>query len=173
MVGFSAAAFLVRWAGLIIPIIGSEINIDPREIFVTLGAAFTGPVGGLAIGFFAGLSSATIVFGPSDIIAHFVGGLLIGFLYKPVHRRWRMPILLLGWVCLIAAYYYVFLIPTNIVTVLLTEPERLSTVFGANLSFSQLYILLASGAFFEAVGTLIITTIILIALPDKYRRPLW
>ena len=84
-----------------------------------------------------------------------------------------MPILLLGWVCLLAAYYYVLLIPSSIVTMLLTEPGRLLEVFGANLSFSELYILMAQGAFPEVVGTFIITAIILIALPDKYRRPLW
>jgi len=45
---FGAAAFLVRWAGLAIPVIGPAA-IDPREVFVTLGAASTGPVGGLVI----------------------------------------------------------------------------------------------------------------------------
>ena len=60
--GFGAAAFLVRWAGLTIPIIG-EVNIDPREMFVTLGAALTGPVGGLVIGFLAGLPAISVALG--------------------------------------------------------------------------------------------------------------
>ncbi len=44
--GFGFAAFLARWIDLTIPVIGTTANIDPREIFVTLGAAFTSPVGG-------------------------------------------------------------------------------------------------------------------------------
>jgi len=44
--GFSVAAFLVRWADLTIPIIGTLAKIDPREIFVILGAALTGPAEG-------------------------------------------------------------------------------------------------------------------------------
>ena len=92
--GFSAAAFLVRWAGLVIPVIGTMTNIDPREIFVTLGAAVTGPVGGLVIGFFSGLPTISVALGPTSIMAHSISGVLIGFLYKPVYQRWRMPILL-------------------------------------------------------------------------------
>jgi hypothetical protein len=62
VVGFSATAFLVRWAGLVIPVIGSEVNIDPREILVTLGAALTGPVGGLVIVAVGAAINAAIIF---------------------------------------------------------------------------------------------------------------
>ena len=45
-VGFGVAGGLLLLAGLTIPIIGTQISIDPHEIFITLGAAFAGPVGG-------------------------------------------------------------------------------------------------------------------------------
>jgi len=173
VVGFSAAAFLVRWAGLTIPVIGTDINIDPREIFVTLGAAVTGPVGGLVIGFCSGLPAVTVSLGSSSLIAHSVSGLLFGFLYKPVHQRWHMPLLLLGWVGLVAAYYYIFLIPTFLATISLADPGGIANLFGLDLSFSQAYRTLGQVAFPEAVVTFIITSIILIALPEKYRRPRW
>ena len=110
VVGFSAAAFLVRWAGLVIPIIGTSGYTDPREIFVTLGAAIAGPVGGLAIGFFSGLPAVSVALGSSSLMAHCVSGLFFGFLYRPVHQLWRMPVLLLSWTGLVVAYYYILLI---------------------------------------------------------------
>lgn len=173
VVGFSAAAFLVRWAGLAIPVIGTTINSDPREIFVTLGAAVTGPIGGLMIGFFSGLPVISMALSPSSIIAHGLSGLLIGLLYKPVHNRGRMPVLLLGWVVLIAAYYYIFLIPFFMAAGLLIAPQGMSDLFGEGLPLSQIYSGLGQAACPEAVVTCIITTILLIALPEKYRRPLW
>lgn len=172
--GFGAAAFLVRWVGLTIPVVGTTANIDPREIFVILGAAFTGPVGGLVIGFLSGLSPGVDVYRAlSTTMAHVVSGLLIGFLYKPVSKRWRMPALLFGWAVLVAAYYYIFLIPTFLAVTSLADPASLSAVFGADLSFLEAYIILAPAAVPEAVATFIVTAIILIALPENYRRPLW
>ena len=171
---FGAAAFLVRWAGLAIPVIGPAA-IDPREVFVTLGAASTGPVGGLVIGFFSGLPSVMKT-GPatnSSLVAHVISGFLIGLLYRPLYKRWSVPALLLGWAVLVAAYYYVFLIPIFLAAAPLTYPGGLSDVFGANLRFSQAYILLVQAAFPEVVATLIVTAIILIAMPERYRRPLW
>ena len=92
LAAFSAATFLVRYIGLKIPVVGTEVaNIDPREVFVTLGSAFTGPVGGIVIGFFGGVSSLAL----ATVVAHMVAGLVIGFLYKPVYNRWQMPKLLL------------------------------------------------------------------------------
>jgi hypothetical protein len=173
VLGFSAAAFLVRWIGLTIPVIGTPINIDPRELFVTLGAALTGPVGGVVIGFFAGLATIPPELDPSDLAAHIIGGLLIGFVYKPLYRCWSLLWLLFGWGGLIVAYYYLVLLPANILTVQLTDPGRILEVFGEELSFSQLYILLAPLALPEVVVTLIFTSLILVVLPDKYRRPLW
>jgi LytS/YehU family sensor histidine kinase len=170
--GFGAAAFLVRWAGLTIPVIGT-INIDPREVFVTLGAAFTGPIGGLVIGFLSGLPAISVALGPTSIVAHSVSGLLIGLLYKLVYKRWPMPALLLGWAVLIAAYYYIFLIPTFLAAISLADPGAMSDVFGVDLSFSQAYSTLGQTAFPEAVATFIVTAIILVALPERYRRPLW
>lgn len=168
---FGAAAFLVRWAGLTIPVVGTVI-IDPREIFVTLGAAFTGPVGGLVIGFLGGLPPISVAVGPSSLIAHSVSGLLIGLLYKPVHKRWPVPLLLFAWAVLMAAYYYIFLIPTFLAAVSLVG-RGIPDIFGLDLSFSQAISTLAQAAFPEAVATFIVTAIILTALPERYRRPLW
>lgn len=172
VVGFSGAAFLVRWADLTIPVMGTA-RMDPREIFVTLGAAFTGPVGGLVIGFLSGLPALFVVSGFSSILAHSLSGLFIGFLYKAVYQHWRMPVLLLGWIVLVAVYYYIFLIPAFLTVILLIQAGGLSGVLGVDLSFFQAYRLLASLAFPEVAMTLVVTAIVLLALPEKYRQPLW
>ena len=69
VLGFSAAAFLVRWAGFTIPVLGTNINFDPREVFVTLGAAITGPLGAVVIAFFAGFSTGFL----TVMAAHIAG----------------------------------------------------------------------------------------------------
>lgn len=173
VLAFSVVAFLVRWAGLTVPVLGTTINLGSRETFITLGAALTGPVGGSIIGFFAGLSTLSTPTGQSDLIAHIIGGLLIGFLYKPVYRRWRLPGLLLSWAVLITIYYWIVVIPVYLMTLSLIKPGGLADVFGPDMSFFQVYSLIIKVGFPEFVVTSIITMIILAALPDKYRHPLW
>jgi LytS/YehU family sensor histidine kinase len=173
VLAFGIAAFLVRWAGLTVPVLGTTVKLGSREIFITLGAAITGPVGGSIIGFFAGLSTLSTPTGQSDLISHVIGGLLIGFLYKPVYRRWRLPGLLLGWAFLIAIYYCIAIIPVYLMGVSLITPGGLSGVFGPDVSFFQAYRLIIQAGILEVAVTTIITMIILAALPDKFRRPLW
>ncbi len=169
--GFSLAAFLVRWAGLTIPVVGTQANVDPRELFIILGAAMTGPVGGAVIGFFADLS--TLPIGLSSMIAHIVGGFLFGLLYRPIYNRLRMPALLVGWSGLVVAYYNFFITPAFITALWFGKTVTISTVFGQDLSFFQAYTIIVQGNLPELVANLFVTAIVFIALPEKYRRPLW
>jgi len=170
--GFGAAAFLVRWAGLSIPIIGTGINSDPREMFIIVGSALTGPVGGLVIGFLAGLVTLFGDFGLSDVLAHMTGGLLMGGLYKWACRRWQMPIFFIVWVALVIGYYLI-LILAFVTFMFLLYPGNAPILFGAGTSPLQAYRLLAQGAPPEMIITLIFSSVILLALPKKYRCPLW
>ncbi|MFN2109244.1 MAG: hypothetical protein ACK2UI_06240, partial [Anaerolineae bacterium] len=74
--GFGLAALIVRAASLRIPVVGTHLVSDPRELFVTLGAALSGPVGGMLCGFMAnnwfGKDSIALI---SDCSAHILGGL--------------------------------------------------------------------------------------------------
>ena len=125
------------------------------------------------IGFFSGLPAISVVLGPVSLMAHSVSGLLLGFLYKPVYNRWRMPVLLSVWVGLVTAYYYIFLLPTFLATISVADPGGIAVIFGLDQSTVQAYRALGQAAFPEVLATLIVTSIILIALPDKFRRPLW
>ena len=77
---FGLAALAIVEAGLTIPIPGSGVVTDPREIFTTIGAGFTGPLGGIVIGLLAGFREpGGIVI--ASLLAHVAGGLWMGLAY--------------------------------------------------------------------------------------------
>ncbi|MFN2284618.1 MAG: hypothetical protein ACK2UQ_09365 [Anaerolineae bacterium] len=172
--GFGLAALIVRAASLRIPVVGTHLVSDPRELFVTLGAALSGPVGGMLCGFMAnnwfGEDSIALI---SDCSAHILGGLWMGLTYKNLmYARLKMPSLLLGWGGLVFIYYYLVVIPVFVGVTYTFFPALVEQLFGA-LSFGQAYTTFAQAATPEFVITLLITGIILAILPPKYRRPLW
>ena len=172
---FGGAAFLVLAADLMIPVYGETIRIDPREIFVTIGSALTGPIGGLIIGFIAQtwFHNSDLSFRIMSAIVHMAGGLWMGVSYKKlIHEKLKMPWLLFGWGGLIVIYYFImlfFIFPTGS---RLLFPDFYSELFG-NLPLLQAYWALATSAVSEFILTLVLTTIIIVILPPKYRRPLW
>ena len=105
---FGAAAMFAIVAGLDFRIPGTGVITDPREIFVTIGAAFTGPVGGIIIGILAGLGDPDPSVRLYAVAMHIVGCLWIGWAYKRlVHDRLRMPAFLVGWNGILFIYYFV------------------------------------------------------------------
>ena len=77
--GLAALAIVV--SGLTIPIPGTGVVTDPREIFTTTGAALTGPLGGIVIGILAGIGEPGGLM-LASLLAHVSGGLWMGFSYK-------------------------------------------------------------------------------------------
>ena len=148
-----------------LPIPGTGVVTDPREIFTTIGAGLTGPVGGLVIGILAGIREPGGI-ALASLLAHVSGGLWMGFGYKKlVHERLQMPINVLGWAVLVMAYYYVFVIPGFVI--------GLALFYGEEASLIQVYGELGKGALPEALLTTMVTTLVFIALPRRNRRPLW
>ena len=173
--GFGAAALMVMAAGLLIPVYGEAIRIDPRELFVTLGSALTGPIGGIIIGFMAHswFAGEDWYFRIVSITIHVLGGLWMGISYKKlVHEKLKMPWLLLGWIGLVFVYYFVTLFFFFVAVSHTFFPLLFEQLFG-ELSLGQAYIGLTTAAAPEFIATAIITTLIIIVLPPKYRRPLW
>ena len=84
---FGGAALALVLAGVTIPIPGTPIVTDPREIFTTIGASLTGPVGGVVIGLLAGIAEPGIPL--ASLLAHVVGGVFNGLAYK--NMSWRLP----------------------------------------------------------------------------------
>jgi hypothetical protein len=172
--GFGSAALLVKTIGLSIPIFDT-VGLDPRELFVTLGAALTGPIGGILIGFMARDWSTPVLHVGSLIsqAVHIASGLWMGYTYKKLaYRQKNFPQLLLRWSILVAVYYYLILVLGYVLIAYTLARVYFEETFGGR-SFGQAYVDLAQAATPELIITVVITAIILAILPPKSRRPLW
>lgn len=161
---FGLVVLTIVLAGFTVPIPGTGVVTDPREIFVTIGSALTGPLGALIVGCFAGIAEPGGI--PlASLLGHIAGALWMAFAYKKlVYERLKMPTRLIGWIILIIIYYYVFVVPGFAIGLVAFygEPDVLG-----------LYMALSKGVIVEVLITTIVTTLALLALPQKYHRPLW
>ncbi len=166
---FGMAALAIVQGGLVLPIPGTGVVTDPREIFTTVGAGLTGPIGGVIIGFLAGVREpGGIVL--ASILAHTAGGLWVGFSYKKLaYAHFEMPVRLLIWAAIILCYYYVFVITGFVLGQAFFYPAS-STQYS---SLIRDYATISVGAAPEALLTIVVTSLIFSALPSRHRRPLW
>jgi hypothetical protein len=164
---FGGAALALVLAGVTIPIPGTPVVTDPREIFTTTGAALTGPIGGIVIGILAGIAEPGIPL--ASLLAHIIGGIYNGFLYKNFAWRFRSNRIayLASWAVEVLGYYFVIVIPLFVVGLVAFYPDPEYGGFFAMLGALEV------GAAPEAFITTIVTTIIMAALPERFRRPLW
>lgn len=177
---FGAAALAIVVAGLTIPMPGTGVVTDPREIFTTTGAGLTGPFGGIVIGILAGIREpGGIVL--ASLLAHVSGGLWMGLSYKKlVREHTQMPFSVLGWAAIVLLYYYVFVVPGFVIGLHLFYPAVYAEEYGEGASLIRAYGELGighgergTGALPEALLTALITTLAFVALPRRHRRPLW
>ena len=162
---FGAGALLVVALGLTFPIPGLNVVTDPRESFVTLGGAFSGPIGAIIVGVLAGIlepGTPPIV----SIVAHIGGALFMAIYYKFLVwrlRENRVPSLAL-WILGVLIYYELVVVPlfTIGLVVFFPDPE-----YGG---FFGLLVFLWGAVIPEMVLTMIITTIVHAAVPARFRR---
>jgi hypothetical protein len=164
---FGAGALLVLALGLTFPIPGINVVTDPRESFVTLGGAFSGPIGAIIVGILAGILEPGIPI--VSIVAHIGGALFMAFYYKFVTWRLRgQKVLSLGlWIVGVLLYYQLVVVPLFTVglVVFFPDPE-----YGG---FFGLLLVLWGSVIPEMVLTMIVTTIVLAAVPARFIRPNW
>jgi len=164
---FGGAALAIVLAGITIPIPGTVVVTDPREPFTTIGSALVGPIGGLVIGFLAGIAEPGIPW--ASLLAHIIGCLYMGLVYKAVYNNIKTLWLRLAiWACMVLVYYFVLVVPLFVVGIWLFYPSE--TGGGA---FLPLLGALELGAVPEALLTTAFTTIIMAILPERFRRPVW
>lgn len=164
---FGGAALALVLAGVTIPIPGTPVVTDPREIFTTTGASLTGPIGGIVIGILAGIAEPGIPL--ASLLAHIVGGIFNGLVYKNLSWRFRSNKVtsLVLWALQVILYYVAIVVPLFVVGLVLFYPDPEYGGFLALLGALEV------GALPETAFTTIVTTIIMAALPERYRRPLW
>lgn len=164
---FGGAALALVLAGVTIPIPGTPVVTDPREIFTTTGAALTGPMGGIVIGLLAGIAEPGIPL--ASLLAHVVGGIFNGLVYK--NFSWRLKnnkiLSLAAWALQVVLYYVGIVIPLFAVGLAVFYPDPEYGSFFAFLGALEV------GALPETLLTTVVTTIIMAALPERIRRPLW
>jgi PAS domain S-box-containing protein len=169
--GLTAHLMLVSEVYIRIP--GTQILTDPREIVVSLGAALSGPVGAIILGIFSGLYHAVPEFRIYVIMGHIVAAVAVGILYKMwLYERFRMPSMLFGWAILLLVYYGLVL-SIIALTMQLTDHQLYVRMLGAPAGFGAELLKLYEAVIPEFILTLVITSFVFIALPSRYRRPLW
>jgi hypothetical protein len=159
---FGVIALGVVLGGLLLPIPGTNVKTDPRELFTTYGAAFSGPIGGIIVGILAGIAEPNGI--PlASLLGHIAGCLWMGFAYKKIiYKRFASSYLIFpAWFAAILIYYYVFVIPGFII--------GLAWFYNQPLLIMEMLL----GGLPEALLTSIVTTLALFAIPKAYRKPLW
>jgi hypothetical protein len=170
---FGVFALLIVVAGLTLPIAGTRVVTDPREIFTMLGAALTGPLGGAIIGALAALREPEGMQLPS-LLAHVPACVWVGWAYKRlVYERFGMPALLGAWFVLVLSAYALFLVPGFVIGARLFRPEAYVGAYGEGTAVLTAYLQLVRLAAPEALITAALTTLVLVAIPRRRRRPLW
>jgi len=149
----------------------------PQEIFLTISAALGGPLGLLVANFLheSGvflfflknelspdlLWSSGVLFATADLVAHLVALLAVAYGYRFLYQRaQKLYVFCAGWVLIVCIYYglLVFL-QFFLLGLVVTGVPGLSVLYQNNLP--------------EFAVVIIVSTLIWIALPARYRKPLW
>ena len=90
---------------------------------------------------------------------------LVGFAYLLIFERLKMPAHLLAWAGIVIAYYFIG-IPSSVIPQYFLLGDPTSEILPAVLYGYKIYIP-------QAIFDIFITSLVFIALPRRYRRPLW
>ena len=167
----------VALTSLNIPIT-AELESDPREIFFSLGAALTGPIGVVISNVLAWLGQCMVescnrasLWEAKDFTDHLVSGLFTAYAYKKwVYPRENTVARLASWSALILVYYYLVWLPVRNIMVILRE----ILVGNPNVpNFFGEYFNLVPNLLPEAIITIVVTCLVWLAVPRRHQRPLW
>ena len=165
---------LVSKAEFVIPL-GNNYSIGIGEILNTLSAALGGPIAAIITVLVTGIGHFVlnpdlytdqqfIFIAIADACIHLVAMLVIVIIYSQVlyPQERQIGIFSLGWWLTIGVYYYLVLLPLQVALLNFADPA-----YGATYSsFAKIFLP-------ELFGTAAITTLILFALPARYRQPQW
>jgi len=101
----------------------------------------------------------------SNVLALGMIEILIGYGYRFIFERMKMPVRLLPWAGIVIAYY-ILSSPTSLTLQYFLLGDPVSEIIPAILYSYQTY-------FPQAIFDIFITSLIFIALPARYLRPRW
>ncbi|MGW8225117.1 MAG: hypothetical protein ACWGOY_05265 [Anaerolineales bacterium] len=169
---FGALSFLTTAANLTIQI-SEDLILGPWEVFNAISAALFGPIGllitelGLDVSGYMFLvrgiypAPQDIYFMVGNYVAHVVAMIFVAFAYRFIYQRMKMPRLLGGWAVIIGIYY--------LLGVILSVILHNLAVPGLGASYLDYF----KNVRLEFILVIGITSLILLALPARYRRPQW
>ncbi len=170
-------SFVSSAGGFLIHLGFSGEASGPQEIPLILSAVFGGPLGlflaslihelGISLYVFKSvfspdqMSSTVVAFAIADFSAHVLALLAAAYGYRFLYQRANKLITFLaGWIFIVAAYYTLLVFLQSILV-------------GMVIPDTPFSITLMQDFLPEFQMTLIITTLIIVALPRRYRKPLW
>jgi hypothetical protein len=90
---------------------------------------------------------------------------LVGFAYRLIVMRVKMPVRMLAWAGIVIGYYAIN-VPSSIIPQYLLRGNPGSEILPAVLYGYETY-------FPQAIFDILITSLVFVALPSAYTRPLW
>ena len=134
---------------------------------LNLGFMAVGVTLGIIVGILAGIAEPGIPI--ASLLAHIIGGIFSGFAYKNFAWRFRdrKPLSLSLWALQVVVYYWVIVVPLFALGLVLFYPDPEYGGFLALMLSLEAYVIP------EMILTVVVTTILMASLPERYRRPLW
>ncbi len=170
---FGALSFLLISLGVHFYLPGTGALTDPREIINSLGAAFAGPFGAVIIGTLSSLTE------PSDdirlfvICQHIISAVWVGWAYRNLlFNKFKMPTFIFGWIIILFVYYYITYLP-GLILAYYYFPNIYTTLVGFNAPLLNGTLSLYQGWIPELIFTMFFTSLVLLALPERIRKPKW
>jgi hypothetical protein len=142
-------SFLITAANITIQI-SEDLILGPWEILNTISAA---------LGVYP--APQDIFFMVGNYIAHVAAMLVVAFGYRFIYQRMKLPLLLAGWVLIMGIYYLLGVI-LSVILHNIAVPGLGATFIGYFNSVRLEFVIVA-----------VITSLILLALPERYRKPQW
>jgi len=169
---FGSLSFLISAADITITI-SRDLILGPWEILNTISAALFGPISllitqlGMDMGGYFYLIKGVfppphdVYFMICEYISHSVSLLVLMFCYRFIHQRMKMPFFLVGW-SLSLGIYYVLLAVLQVTLYNIAVP-------GLGASYAVYF----NNIPVELTLIIVITSLILLGLPARYRKPQW
>ncbi|MFH0990359.1 MAG: PAS domain S-box protein [bacterium] len=167
------AALLTVLIGLHVMFPGTPYGGDPRQFFVVLGAALSGPIGGLLIGFMASILDPIADVRFYTILQHMLGALWVGWAYRRFcMNKNNFRTFILSWFAILFVFFFGSIIPV-ILSAYYFAPLDYRIIAGPTASPPEVWYRIFQIWMSDFIFTLVFTTALLLVVPPSFRRAYW